>query len=214
MKKKFYKDHCHRIIVDDFMSEDDLIQFNKEFYSMYQYSEDGPYRLSTGLVVDKTFKSRKEFDIHQATNNLNLSLSHIWMKYLWSDEMRSFYHKCGGIFPYMNVSSYDHLLGAFYSEGDFYKPHVDLFILTAVFFHQDNTNFIGGDFFLGSSVDKEDPELKFLRIPYVKNRLIIFPSRYAHYAGRVEKSFLEGVDGMRLCTQNFIDFRHHEDRYI
>lgn len=210
MKITYIQEHCQHILVDGFMPSEDLETFNREFYQMYAHSGPGPYKKPDGLVVDTTIKARREFSIHDATVEHGLNLSHIWRKYLWSDLMKQAYVDCGGIFPYMNVSSYDYLLGAFYGPGDFYKPHNDLFILTAVFFHQDEENFLGGDFFLGNRVDKKAQDISFIRIPYVKNRLVIFPSRYTHYVEPVEKSLKPGIDGLRLCTQDFIDFNNTE----
>jgi hypothetical protein len=209
MKKSLLLDTCHRIIIDDFMPEDQLVVFNKQFCSLYEESVPGVVvKPGAGVVVDTNIKSRMEFNVYDLSKELGLDLHSIWNNCLWREELRSFYAQCGGIFSYMNVTSYDYLLGAFYSEGDFYKPHPDLSILTAVFFHQDENNFEGGNFYLGSGTEWNKNDLRYVKIEYKKNRLLIFPSRFMHYAEPVTKSKKDGIDGMRLCTQNFLSFKN------
>lgn len=210
MKVKISREHCDHIIIDGWMQEEDLRIFNSEFISLYDHSQDGVFRRDGQYHIDRTFKARREFPMHDATSQLGLQLSHIWNRYLWSDLMRKLYTDAGGIFPYMNFSNHDFLLGAFYGPGDFYKAHRDSYLITAVFFHQNETNFVGGDFFLGNKTDLKDPELSYIHIPYKKNRLVIFPSRYIHYVSPVEQSLRPGVEGMRLCTQDFIDIIEHD----
>lgn len=207
MKPTYHDPLVPHILIEDFLSPDDLKVFNEDFYKMYPFASAGSIvRDGERGIVDKSFKARKEFEIYPQTDEHKLRIPQIWHRNLWSDELRRFYANQSGLFAYMNVTSSDMLLGAFYGEGDFYQTHADLSIFTAVFFHQNEANFDGGDFMLGTVTEWNRGEAIFVRIPYKCNKLLIFPSRFIHHAEPVTKSNVSGLDGLRLCTQNFLGF--------
>lgn len=209
MKFKYLTDVCPRIVITSFLEEEELTQYNQAFLAMFKDSQSGTFHKNLQEMYDSSFKARSEFYFRNYKNEQIQTMEKIWWNSFWKKELRVYFHEVGGIFSYINLFNGMSLLGSFYGEGDFYKEHADSSLVTAIFFHQDDKSFEGGELVLSSenewSSENKIPKIS-VKIPYQKNTLVIFPSRYSHAVEAVTRSFKEGPLGMRLSTQCFMYF--------
>lgn len=209
MKFKYLTDICPRIVITSFLEEEALTQYNQAFLEMFKDSVKGTYHKNLQEIHDPSFKARSEFYFRDFKNTQIQTMERIWWDAFWKKELREQFHNTGGIFSYINLFNGMSLLGSFYGEGNFYKEHADSSLVTAIFFHQEDKSFEGGELVLSSenewSSENKIPKQS-VKIPYERNTLIIFPSRYHHGVEAVTKSLKEGPLGMRLSTQCFMYF--------
>lgn len=131
------------------------------------------------------------------TNGRNI-LHSLWYKYFWpstttdmletgdSSYLHSFFSRGYG----------DQILLSVYGDGDYYGKHVDIdmgCIITAVLMISfGNPKFYGGHLVVADQV-----------IPFLPNRLVVFPSCYEHEVTKIENNSDEYTD-QRFTLQYFV----------
>ena len=99
------------------------------------------------------------------------------------------------LFRGLGMANHDGLLVNYYENGNYYKPHIDATLFSAVSFHyKEPKKFSGGDFILNDFN---------LKIEIKNNMLVIFPGAYQHEATEVimnEKDLNQGF-GRYSMTQ-------------
>lgn len=89
-----------------------------------------------------------------------------------------------------NISAYDVLLSA-YKNGDYYKSHQDVSVLTLLFWFG-KENFTGGDLIFTDFNHT---------VPFKSNRAILFPSYYSH---EVTETKSDDENYVRYCATAFL----------
>lgn len=75
------------------------------------------------------------------------------------------------IFSFIRKATKDNTLLSYYGDGDYYKPHADVSLFTAItFFYKEPKQFEGGELVLGEDIN----------IECKNNRLVLFPSNVIH----------------------------------
>ncbi len=112
-----------------------------------------------GMHLDVVYKDRSESDI--------LKLNRKLFKKETTDLLEC-YHS---MFRYVRRSNSDNTKLHYYTNGDYYKSHVDDCVITAItFFYEEPKGYTGGDLILEHR----------LRIPCLNNALVVFPSIMWH----------------------------------
>lgn len=123
-------------------------------------TEDNKYlKQASGIFLDEIYTSRSTSNILQ----LN--------RWLWDKEVVEYLQQSlSSWWKLLSLSNKDSTLLNYYSDTDYYKPHMDLCIFTAItVFYKTPLNFIGGDFVLLDKV-----------IPLKSNSTLVFPGHVSH----------------------------------
>lgn len=128
-------------------------------------TEDGEYKKQNGGVFLSTVYTPNFALYSPITTVLNKIIETTKAKQYTALSQMNFVKK---------ISGYNVLLSG-YKNGDFYNSHTDISILTVLFWLGEDVN--GGDLVFSSFNHK---------IPFVSNRVVIFPSYYAHEVTKVE----------------------------
>lgn len=102
------------------------------------------------------------------------------------------------VLNFLQNSTKDTTLVSYYEDGDFYKPHKDKSILTALtYLYKKPKMFYGGELFL--------PEYELVFEPWF-NRTYIIPSVVEHAVTKVRMKLEDCKKGLgRYCISNFIN---------
>lgn len=207
MDISFHSDVCPRIIIRSFMSEGEIVSYNKSFSQMLSLAYPGTYNHNQKENLDTSFKSRMEFHFRHFKNHPEIqNMEKIWWQNFWQKELQQYFHECGGIFSYINLFNGGSLIGAFYEVQGLYQEHADEALVSAIFFHQDEKDFKGGELILTSSnawTDEVGLPKKTVTVPYEKNSVVIFPSKYKHRVAPI-------TEGERQSTQCFLYYSETE----
>lgn len=115
---------------------------------------------NTGIFLDDVYANRD-------TSNI-LSLN----RKLWSPEIINEVEKVSPWWKLLATSNQDTTLLNYYQDQEYYKPHTDCAVITAItVLHSTPCNFTGGDFVFADYT---------VTIPCRSNSLIIFPSVVNH----------------------------------
>lgn len=115
---------------------------------------------NTGIFLDEVYANRDASDI--------LTLN----RKLWSTEIISEVEKISPWWKLLAASNADTTLLNYYQDQEYYKPHTDHAMITAItVLYSDPQNFTGGDFVFADYN---------ITIPCRSNSLIIFPSVVNH----------------------------------
>ena len=112
-----------------------------------------------GMHLDVVYKDRSESDILKVNRKL------------FSKETTTLLESYHSFFRYVRRSNADNTKLHYYTNGDYYKSHVDDCVVTAIsFFNIDPKGYRGGDLVLEHR----------LKIPCLNNSLVVFPSIMWH----------------------------------
>jgi|TARA_Y100001970_G_scaffold282382_1_gene395112 hypothetical protein len=112
-----------------------------------------------GMHLDVVYKDRSESDILKVNRKL------------FSKETTTLLESYHSFFRYVRRSNADNTKLHYYTNGDYYKSHVDDCVVTAIsFFNIEPKGYRGGDLVLEHR----------LKIPCLNNSLVVFPSIMWH----------------------------------
>jgi Rps23 Pro-64 3,4-dihydroxylase Tpa1-like proline 4-hydroxylase len=168
------------VVVDDFYSSEEL----KEIWNEIEFlsSEDkllSPEHTYTASYLDGELKKQNlgvfidDLYLNRSTSNI---LKHT--RKIFSQEFFDELEKLNYIFSFLKKATKDNTLLSYYRDGDFYKPHLDEFLFTAIcFLYKEPKQFEGGEFiFTEHDITTECKN----------NRLILFPSNVRHEVSEVK----------------------------
>jgi hypothetical protein len=93
-------------------------------------------------------------------------------------------------YKYLETCNQDSTLISYYQSGDYYEPHSDQGIITAIYYiWEEPKNFEGGDIYL------ED-----FKVPIENNCMLIFPSCTTHHVTRVSGTGRWAISQFINCT--------------
>ena len=165
------------VVIDDFYNNDelDLIWREIQFLSSKLLSpertgsarQDGRLlKNNSGIFLDAIYADRNVSDILRLNRKL------------WAPEIRQEVEKISPWWRLLGASSLDHTLLSYYQDQQYYEPHTDNAVITAVtVLHTDPKNFTGGEFVF------PDHDVT---IPCKSNSLIIFCSAVKHAVNPVK----------------------------
>jgi hypothetical protein len=100
------------------------------------------------------------------------------------------------IFRYLQTCNLDSTMVSYYETGHYYKPHIDVSVITILtYFFKEPKQFIGGDFKLIDFNETITPK---------NNMVLIMPSCYLHQATDV---IIQQPRHGRFCMSQFLSFR-------
>ena len=113
----------------------------------------------TGMHLDVVYKDRSESDILKVNRKL------------FKKETTNLLENYHSFFRYVRRSNEDNTKLHYYTNGDYYKAHVDDAVVTAIsFFYNEPKGYTGGDLLLEHT----------LTIPCLNNSMVVFPSIMWH----------------------------------
>ena len=134
----------------------------------------------TGMHLDVVYKDRSESDILKVNRKL------------FKKETTNLLENYHSFFRYVRRSNEDNTKLHYYTNGDYYKAHVDDAVVTAIsFFYNEPKGYTGGDLILEHR----------LRIPCLNNSLVVFPSIMWHEVTPIVMSDFSPNMGRYSMTQ-------------
>lgn len=179
----FYSEEEYAKILDEmiFLSQPGKLKDPEDTGSAVNH-EGEPLKSNKGCFVDHIYADRAFSDILRINRKL------------FTEDVMSELSKSDNVFDYLRVCNRDVSLMSYYENGDHYKPHRDIAVLTALtWFHKTPKRFKGGDLTFEQKVTVE----------CIPNRLVIFPSFIYHEVSEVqmEKQYQNGSNGRFTMTQ-------------
>ena len=170
---KFNQGHpLEYVVIDDFYDDRELALIWREINFLSSkllgpentnsaQDEHGRYlKKNSGIFLDKIYLDRDASDI--------LSLN----RKLWSSEVIERVEKISPWWRLLTASNRDCTLLNYYQDDEYYEPHSDHAVITAVtILHSQPSNFSGGDFVFSEYG---------ITVPCRSNSVIIFPSVAKH----------------------------------
>lgn len=134
----------------------------------------------TGMHLDVVYKDRSESNILKVNRKL------------FKKETTNLLENYHSFFRYVRRSNEDNTKLHYYTNGDYYKAHVDDAVVTAIsFFYNEPKGYTGGDLILEHR----------LRIPCLNNSLVVFPSIMWHEVTPIVMSDFSPNMGRYSMTQ-------------
>tara|TARA_Y100001947_G_C10239009_1_gene260847 strand:+ start:97 stop:777 length:681 start_codon:yes stop_codon:yes gene_type:complete len=165
--------------VDDFYTpeEEKLIWRELDFYTdrpnaplFHRAEEDkrtGRYRDGTAQSKGWRIYLNNLYQIQNVSHILRLQPLKIQ-----SEEIRKAIHQTGPNFRMLQLTSFDEMVISYYENDDYYKPHIDHFMISIFcWFHRSPKAYSGGDITLTDTNTT---------IECKHNRMLMFPSYYPH----------------------------------
>ena len=113
------------------------------------------------VYIDPTFINPKDYHILRTQRQK-----------LQSDEMLKAIEETGPNFRMLRITNFETMQINYYESGDYYKPHIDAFMMTIIcWFYRTPKSYTGGDF---TFTDRNTV------LECAHNRMVIFPSYYEH----------------------------------
>jgi Rps23 Pro-64 3,4-dihydroxylase Tpa1-like proline 4-hydroxylase len=168
------------VIVDDFYSEEELVQIWKEID--FLSSEDkllGPEYTNSSTYLDGDLK-KKNIGVFLDDLYLNRDTSNILKlnRKVFDSDFFEELEKLNFSFSFIKNSRKDNTLLSYYGDGDYYNPHSDAFLFTGVFLlYREPKQFEGGELIFTEHDAK---------IECISNRFILFPSSIRHEVSEVK----------------------------
>ena len=162
------------IIYDEFLNEEELSKVWNEMTFLTSPNKMLPPEKS-GSALDKDGKILKKNSVifletfykDRNVSNISTVTNKIFDKQIYDDLIM-----VGGYFDYIKVTNAEYNLLSYYENNDYYEPHRDVSIFTAlIWLNREPKKFEGGDLVF-SELDET--------IEHKSNRLIIFPSFLNH----------------------------------
>jgi Rps23 Pro-64 3,4-dihydroxylase Tpa1-like proline 4-hydroxylase len=107
------------------------------------------------------------------------------------------------VFRGIEVTNWDESLLGVYSNNDGYRPHKDNCFYSSIFFLHDEKKFSGGDLIF------DDMDIK---IEFIKNRLVLFPSWARHGVSKVvyPENYKPKFNEFRMSITTFYQINYHK----
>jgi Rps23 Pro-64 3,4-dihydroxylase Tpa1-like proline 4-hydroxylase len=162
------------IIYDEFLNEEELSKVWNEITFLTSPDKMLPPEKS-GSALDADGKILKKNSVifletfykNRNVSNIGTVTNKIFDKQIYDDLIM-----VGGYFDYIKVTNAEYNFLSYYEDNDYYEPHRDVSIFTALtWLNREPKKFEGGDLVF-SELDET--------IEYKSNRLIIFPSFLNH----------------------------------
>lgn len=192
MKYNIIEYPVKHILIENFLSEEDLINCMDELMDIKSKFDEG--RFYNGKFFEINHDRKKclnlnLYDMYEGFESESFMLNEVIAKKMWSKEMRAIYDQCGtdSVFSYMNDTDYDTAIIAGFRDGDYYNWHKDLGVTTAnIMLSYPDNNIEGGAFHLsnmageGSSERLIGTDYNTIKHDFVPGNVVIFPSRFKH----------------------------------
>lgn len=199
MKIQIFKEPFEFIVIDDFYTDEELAGIWQELDFLTPKLKDPS---QTGSATDSDgnlLKRNKGIFLDSSYNDRTISnILSVNRKIFSKEIVKVFDENYGPLFKLYKNSNFDSTLVNYYEKSDYYEPHEDLSIFTALtMLYKEPKNFTGGDLiFPGYDVT----------IECRSNRLVIFPSMTAHAVNSV--NLTKSLDGNfgRYSIAQFISY--------
>jgi predicted 2-oxoglutarate/Fe(II)-dependent dioxygenase YbiX len=179
-------------IIDNFYTQEELVEIKKELCSLYEIAKLGVYtnsevsldennqpkQKSTSLFLDELYNNKRTL-----SKILNLN-----RKIFTSSIVETLISK-NVFYKYLKHCDSDYTLVNFYKQDDYYKEHTDKSCFTALTFFE-LEKFSGGELYF--------PEYD-AAVEAVNNRVVIFPGFMCHAAKKV-------TQGVRVSMAQFVKY--------
>lgn len=192
MMFKHISDPCEHIVLDGVCTEQELTKCFLEAELLSPTFEDAK---STGSAKDEKGNIKKQnkgvfFKNTYTPDFAFVSPTSIQIHKVIETLKNKEYTALSQINFLKNVSGYNILLSA-YKNGDYYKSHRDVCVLTLLFWFG-KENFTGGDLIFTDFNHT---------VPFKSNRAILFPSYYTH---EITETKSDSEDYVRYCATAFL----------
>jgi len=213
MKLKIVEKPVKHLVVEDFLSKEEMALCLEELKNLQDYFHDGYwFDEINGSHVNHNIKKCLNIDpyyYYMEKKNESYILREIIGKKLWSKELRDFYDSAGSdsIFSYMNETDFDQAVIAGFRDGDFYNWHRDLGVTTANIMLSNIEGFKGGDFVLSNRCGLGENEriigdnFETITYEYKPGMAIIFPARFQHKVTKTE-TINDDIENIRFTLQS------------
>jgi Rps23 Pro-64 3,4-dihydroxylase Tpa1-like proline 4-hydroxylase len=178
-------------IIKNFYTKDEIDIIKTELLSL-KPTFGGPDKTGSAYnLVNKVKKSNKGVFVRQGNPITILN------RKVFSPELVHDLSKLNWFYSYLGHLNSDSTLVSYYEDGDYYKPHRDKSILTAIYYIWDEPKrFTGGELYFGN-----------LEILIENNSLLIFPSITEH-----EVRPVQGCG--RFAISQFITMKEHNEPIV
>jgi hypothetical protein len=182
------------VVIDSFFEPSEVEGIKKELLDIKRFAS-SPETTGTAIDDGKQYKKSGTGVFLDGLYSADRSKSEILTHFskLFNKDFVNVLAKYDASFAHLLFSTKDNTLVNYYGHNDYYKPHKDVSILTAVcFFTFDNVS--AGEFVL------PDYDVK---LDCVENRLILFHGCIEHGANPVAAS----KNGFRVSIAKFINYK-------
>jgi hypothetical protein len=166
------RDPVPYVIIDNLYTEQELKLIYRELNQTFSELQPPEFTCSAATHNGDMLKHNKGVFLDNLYENREFSDILRLNRKLFSSEVAESIAECNYGFKFIKHSTLDSSLISYYENGDFYKPHFDMCVITAVtWFHTLPKNFSGGDFIF---TDYD------ISIEAINNRCVIFFSFTTH----------------------------------
>lgn len=204
MNIKYYEEIFPYIIVDDMYDEQQLEYIWEELNFLCYDEKLEPDPDKTGGAYDKDgkyLKRNKCIWLDKVYSDRKYSNVLTFNRKLFAENMKIFKAHSSWFFKYFQCTS-DTTLLSYYENGDYYEPHYDTAMCTALtWFYKKPKSFVGGDITLFTDSTS-------VKIKCKNNRTLIFPSIILHSVDQIhmDEENMDVKKG-RFCMTQFLDFK-------
>ena len=192
--KSYEKPRTH-IIIDDFFTEDQLLEIYNEIISLKDFFSVGTFK-SDGREIIADIKKNKIIWLDNIFHDGEKSTILTQFKdVFWSEKIKNYLNEHRDpIYQSMLITNSDSTQLSVYDDGDYYDEHRDTdgvggYLTVIIFICKEPKKFEGGDFIMRYENEKK-------KIDFKNNRCLIFPSGTLHR-----------VTTIKLNSNDFIDKR-------
>lgn len=198
MQVKVLEQPIKHIVIENFLSKDELLKSYNEILRMKEGFQEGEwYHHEEGLVVDHSRKKCLNLDPYLYFKDMekeSFLITEVIPK-LWDQKLREIYDGCGtdSVFSYLNDTNVDFALLTSYRDGDYYHWHKDIGVTTAnIMIGDPDIDYEGGEFELCNVAREAHQEKMFgdefesVSYDFVPGRVVIFPARFRHRVKEVK----------------------------
>lgn len=195
------------VTIDSFYSEESEEKIMQEllFLNNDEKKLRTPENSGSAWIKDENYPNNKKFlkknkavclDVIYSDRNISNILNE--NRKLFSDEVIDSLINFNFIFRYLRYADIDSTLVSYYEDSDYYLPHTDSSVLTAItWFYKKPKSFSGGNIVIENS----------LEIECLSNRCVIFPSICYHSVKEINiSSELRNKNYGRFAITQFSSF--------
>jgi len=209
MKISVYDTIIPYVVIDDWFTDEELKSVWSEvnFYTHGQ-PKNKILRADETVVARENNKSLAESYRWYPCNYFHKDYTDISPLFRYSNKLKNkeLHNSMAILYPWYNMftsTNISNIMVSYYEEGDYYKPHHDMFMWTQlIWITKEPKEWTGGDFYVYPEEDKRE------KILYKNNRSVIFPSMMKHEVEPIKWKDKKPENGYGRYTISY--FLYHE----
>ena len=189
------KENTTYVVIDSFFEPVELQEIKKELLDIKRFARSPETTGTATDILNKQLKKSGAGVFLDGLYSADRTKSHVltYFAKLFNKEFVSVLTKYDASFAHLTQCTQDNTLVNYYADKDYYLPHKDASILTAVCFFTFGS-VSGGEFVL--------PDYE-VELECLENRLVLFHGCIEHGANQIQTE----SDGCRVSIAKFINYR-------